>query len=377
MNQVLVTLGATVYGSVVKPILFRISPDTVHSFAIRTGVFIQHSSLVLATLKSVWSYSNPQRLSQHIQGVYIKNPIGLSAGFDKNIEVPAVMRAVGFGFMEGGTVTNKPYGGNPRPWFYRLPHSGSLIVHAGLANEGIDKVLHRLRVSKKNAFVDFPLNISVAHTNTQQPQSEDEMISDISETLRKVKRADVAQIITLNISCPNTYHGEVFTKPVQLEHLLTRVDALSLKQPIFLKMPCDLIWDDFDALLAVAAKHHVAGVTICNLTKSRKDVSPLDTLPAFESGGLSGKLIFEQSNKLIAQTYKSYGSQFVIIGVGGVSTAADAYKKMRLGASLVEMVTGLIYEGPQVVGTINKGIVELLKKDGFRTVKDIIGIDAA
>lgn len=377
MNRVLSKMGAVAYVRIIKPILFRISPDSVHSLAIRAGVLIQHNGASLAVLNSLWAYNNPERLGQHIEGVYIKNPIGLSAGFDKNIEVPVVMHAIGFGFMEGGTITNKPYSGNPRPWFYRLPHSGSLIVHAGLANEGIDAVLRRLKLFKNNPFDDFPLNLSVAHTNTQKIQSEDEMIQDSIEGLGKIKRAGVAQFITLNISCPNTYHGEVFTKPVALEHLLSHVDALNLKRPVFLKMPCDLTWNDFDALLAVAAKHHVTGVTICNLTKSRKGVSALDTLPSFESGGLSGKLVFEQSNKLIARTYKSYGSRFIIIGVGGVSTAADAYRKMRLGASLVEMVTGLIYEGPQVVGEINSGIVELLERDGFRSVKDIIGVDVA
>jgi len=376
MNQALSTISAATYSHVIKPVLFRISPDKVHSLAIRAGVFIQRSGVLLALLKSSWAYDNPNRLGQYIKGLYIKNPVGLSAGFDKSIEVPAVMRAIGFGFMEGGTVTNKPYEGNPRPWFHRLPNSGSLVVHAGLANEGIDKVLQRLRASKKSPFVGFPLNISVAHTNSKKPQSEDEMVEDIMQSLRKVKKARAAQIITLNISCPNTYHGEVFTKPAALKHLLTHVDTLNLGQPVFLKMPCDLTWAEFDALLAVAAKHHVAGVTICNLTKSRKDVSPLDTLPATDKGGLSGKLVFEQSNRLIAKTYVKYSSRFIIIGVGGVFTAADAYTKMRLGASLVEMITGLIYQGPQVVGAINKGLVELLERDGFRSVSDIIGIDA-
>jgi len=350
-------------------------PDTVHVLAIRVGNFMQRTRFPLGVIRLLWSYSNPARLGQQVEGLYVKNPVGLSAGFDKNVEIPAVMSAIGFGFMEGGTITNMPYAGNPRPWFHRLPHSESLVVHAGLANEGVDRIIARVKSMPQRIYKDFPLNVSIAQTNVQHHQSDDDMIHDYLEALKKIKQSGIAQMITLNISCPNTHNGEVFTKPAMLERLLIDVDELKLTQPIFLKMPCDLDWRDFDALLATAARHGIAGVTISNLTKDRRDVSTADTLPASVKGGLSGKLVFQKSNQLIAKTYEKYGTRFTIIGVGGVSSAQDAYVKMRLGASLVEMITGLIYQGPQVVGDINRGLVELLDRDGFDSIADIIGID--
>ena len=375
MNNLLSRISASGYVRILKPLLFLIKPDPVHNFAIRSGVFLEHHKVLRDLFSYSWAYSNQARLGQTIAGITVKNPIGLSAGFDKNIELPGVMRAIGFGFMEGGTVTNQPYSGNRRPWFYRLPHSQSLVVRAGLANQGADRIIQRLQ-SSKNRSDDFPVNISVAHTNVQKEQPEGEMIEDTIHALKKIVASKTAQLITLNISCPNTFNGEVFTKPEALDRLLTAVDTLQLPQPTFLKMPCDLSWGEFDGLLKIAAKHRIEGVTICNLTGNTDKVSKLDTLSNQRRGGMSGKLVYEKSNQLIAKTYRSYGSRFIIIGVGGVFTAADAYKKIRLGASLVEMITGMIFQGPQVVGRLNKELVGLIEKDGFTSITDAVGIDA-
>lgn len=287
-----------------------------------------------------------------------------------------MMRAIGFGFMEGGSVTSRACAGNPRPWFHRLPKSKSLVVYAGLANEGADIIMRRLRAYPPGVLQDFPLNVSVAQTNSQDITTEGEAIADVVAGVRTVQRADVAHMVTINISCPNTYRGEPFTSPGMFERLLRKVDRLKIQQPLFIKMPNHLNWRDFDALLAVAARHNVSGVTLSNLAKREAGVTLAESLPDSIRGGLSGKPTWEKSNELIKKTYRKYGGRFTIIGVGGVFSAEDAYTKIRLGATLVELITGMIFEGPQLIGQINKGLAELLERDGFTNVHDAIGVDA-
>ena len=308
--------------------------------------------------------------------MWFDNPIGLSAGFDKNFELPLMMRAIGFGFMEGGSVTHLPCAGNPRPWFHRLPHSRSLVVHAGLANQGVEAVVHRLHSYSWGALEDFPLNISVALTNNKVLiKTEDQAIADYIGSLWYIRQARVGQIVTLNISCPNTYQGEPFTTPKMLERLLGEVDELRMRQSIFIKMPNHLAWREFKRLLDVIVRHNIAGVTISNLAKREAGVELQDALPDSIRGGLSGKPTWARSNELIRRTYKSYGDKLAIIGVGGVFSAEDAYTKIRLGASLVELITGMIFEGPALIGQINKGLAELLERDGFDNVRQAIGAD--
>lgn len=362
------------YGA--KPLLFRFKPDGVHSRTLQLTSRVQRSEALLRLLRKNLAYENPERLGHNVHGIWFENPIGLSAGFDKNFELPLMMRAIGFGFMEGGSVTHLPCAGNPRPWFHRLPRSKSLVVHAGLANQGVEAVVHRLLSYSWGALAGFPLNISVALTNNKALiTTEDQAIDDFMSSLWYIRQARAGQIVTLNISCPNTYQGEPFTVPRMLERLLVRVDKLHLRQPVFIKMPNHLPWPAFKGLLDVIVKHNVAGVTISNLAKREAGVELQDALPDSVRGGLSGKPTWKQSNDLIRRTYKSYGSSLTIIGVGGVFSAEDAYIKIRLGASLVELITGMIFEGPALIGQINKGLAELLERDGFDNVKQAVGAD--
>lgn len=375
MNRLISTSSAFLYKTTLKPILFRFKPDHVHSMAIKAGGMMQHSKLALSMIRSSFSFTDEQTLGQRKGDIYFKNPIGLSAGFDKNAEIPLTAAALGFGFAEIGTITDQPYKGNLRPWFHRLPHSQALVVHAGLANQGTKMIIERLKRYPAKTFQSFPLSISVAQTNTQKRASEREMIRSYERTLRALKREHLGQMITLNISCPNTFNGEPFTTPSALNRLLDEVDGINLKQPVFLKMPCDLGWRHYRALLEVAKRHKVAGVILTNLTKDRSRISNKDTLPITIRGGLSGKLTTERSNHLLKKTYEAYGDRFTIIGVGGVFTARDAYRKIRLGASLVQMITGLIFEGPQVVGKINADLAALLRADGFYSISEAVGVD--
>lgn len=376
MNTVISKIVGFMYRHVSKPILFAMKPDAVHLRMLHAAAFLQRFRTVRKLVAWGVAYQDPILLGQDVRGVWFSNPVGLSAGFDKNFELPPMMRAVGFGFMEGGSITYRPCAGNPRPWFHRLPRSKSLVVHAGLANQGVHIITKRIQAFAPETREGFPLNISVAQTNSKSVDSEAKAIADITEGLRAVQKAGVGQLVTINISCPNTYHGEPFTSPRMLERLLREVDALAIEVPVFLKMPNHLPWPDFDKMLRVIVKHRISGVTISNLAKREAGVVLADPLPDTVRGGLSGKPTWERSNDLIRRTYKKYGTQLTIIGVGGIFCAQDAYTKIRLGASLVELITGMIFEGPQLIGQINRGLAELCRRDGYDNIAQAIGVDA-
>lgn len=366
-------LSTACYKRLVKPIIFRQSPDTVHERLLKLGSRVQKIRALLWVINKTWAYTNEEYLSQQVAGIAFANPIGLSAGFDKNFELVPLLRATGFGFMEGGSITALPCAGNPRPWFYRLPKTQSIVVNAGLGNDGAAKIIPRIQAYNHSDLRNFPLNISVAKTNCAGTADMDMGVHDYIASLKMIKHSGVGQMITLNISCPNAYGGEAFTTPESLDKLLLQVDKLKLKQPVFVKMPSDLAWDEFKPLLDIIVRHRVAGVTICNLAKDRSAAELKDELPDSVKGNLSGRPVFALSNDLIARTYKTYGEVLVIIGVGGVFDADDAYTKIKLGASLVELITGMIFEGPQLIGQINKDLVKLLQNDGYTNISEAIG----
>ncbi len=376
MNPLISGLSAATYRSIAKPIFFRQKPDAVHARMLKVASVVQQSSAARGLMHASWAYDNPERLGQTHWGIEFRNPVGLSAGFDKNFELPPTVRAIGFGFMEGGSLTFRPCDGNPRPWFYRLPRSKSLVVHAGLANEGVEAVLKRLQSYPARTLADFPINISVAKTNSPAAADDTEAIADYTGSLHYIRDTGIGDLLTINISCPNTYGGEPFTTPARLERLLREVDTLQLVQPVFIKMPNDLNWEHFDALLRVASRHSITGVTVSNLAKRHTPLNLAEPLPDDVPGGLSGKPTWERSNELIAHTYRTYGDRFTIIGVGGIFSAEDAYTKIRLGATLVELITGMIFEGPQLIGQINRGLVRLLERDGFANVGEAVGADS-
>lgn len=364
------------YRYLAKPILFKFKPDGVHNSLVKLGSCLQKSRTINYSLRAIWAYKNESMLSQNILGIKFHNPVGLSAGFDKNFELAKLLKATGFGFMEGGSLTFHECEGNPRPWFNRLPNTKSLVVYAGLANKGVKAIIKTLNDYPSDTFQDFPLNISVAKTNSKGSCTDKEAIADYVGSLTLLTMANLGDMYTLNISCPNTYGGEPFTTPGRLNTLLCAVDQLNLKQPVFIKMPSHLLWQEFKELLKVADKHAIAGVTISNLAKDRGQVKLMDPLPETIKGNLSGKPTWDLSNDLIRKTYLKYNKRFVIIGVGGIFSAEDAYFKIKLGASLVELITGMIFEGPQLIGQINQGLAKLLEQDGFQTLGEAIGVEA-
>ncbi len=358
------------YKHVAKPLLFRQPPDKAHELMIMAACAL-HAVRGTKVLR-VWHYKNA-RLTQNIVGLTFENPIGLSAGLDKNFDLPPIAKQIGMGFEIGGSTTAEVCAGNPRPWFHRLPEEKSLVVHVGLANNGVSKNITRIKHYNKKLWHNFPLSVSVAKTNNPENVSDKVAIADYCESLRQLEEAQCVPLYEVNISCPNAYGGEPFTTPGRLERLLSAIDDLRLTKPIFLKMPTDKSWKDFEALVAVADRHAIAGLTIGNLMKDRSKLKNPAALSDDIPGGLSGLPDQKTTTELIFQTYKKYSDRFVIIGVGGVFTAEDAYEKICAGASLVALVTALMFEGPQVVGDINEGLVKLLNRDGFATIHDAVG----
>lgn len=358
------------YVRVAKPILFRMDPERVHDAITVVGRVLGFCPCMRRATRFLFDYEHPS-LEQTILGIRFRNPIGLTAGFDKNAQLIRVMGAVGFGFEEAGSVTGEPCEGNPKPRLWRLPKSKGIVVWYGLKNDGAEAVAGRLRGRK----FAIPYGVSVARTNSADTVEQAAGIADYAKAFRV--SADVGDYCTVNISCPNTCGGEPFTTPGALDALLTALDPIQTKKPIFLKMPCDISTAEFDALAEVAVRHRVHGFVISNLTKKR-DRSTVDQteIAVTDKGGISGRPVAGPANALIAHAYRTLGSRYVIMGSGGVFSAEDAYEKIRLGASLVQLATGMIFEGPQLIGEINRGLVRLLERDGYKSVSEAVGSKA-
>lgn len=364
-------LGHFCYVRIAKPLLFRIPPDIVHARTISLGQRVQKNSFISKCLSSLWSYQNRDVLSQNIKGLVFRNPVGLSAGFDKNFQLIPLIKTIGFGFMEGGSLTYRQYAGNPRPWFHRLPKTKAIVVNAGLANHGVIPIIARIKKYSKSLFTDFPLNISVAKTNSPQACTAQTAIADYIKSLAALEKAKVGQLYTVNISCPNTFGGQPFTTPYLLEQLLTAIDELHIKKPLFVKMPAHLPWKEFKKLAKVVDLHAVDGLIISNLIY-REQAILKDPLTDEVKGKIGGAPNAHIANDLIYRTRAEFNDRFIIIGVGGIFTANDAYEKIKCGANLVALITGLIYEGPQLAGQINHDLVDLLRKDGFTNITQAI-----
>ena len=361
------------YKKIIKPILFLFPPDFIHNTTVRAGRVVQVLPPVRWILRKWWAYSDA-RLNQSILDIDFANPIGLSAGFDKNVQLTPLMSSVGFGFETGGSVTLGERKGNARPWFYRLPKTQSLVVHAGLANRGIVNgeatIIKNSRRSK-----NLPLFISVAIVAKTSKETCQDAIIDAKNTILYILQHSLSKAIEINISCPNAGDEQPFTNPRMLDELLTELDKIERSLPFLIKMPQVSSLKEFDALLRIVDRHNIQGLTIANLVKDRSSVKLLEELPEDVKGGLSGAPTRKVSTAMVRYAYKKYAQRFTIIGVGGVFSAEHAYEKIRAGASLVGMITGVIFEGPQVVGKINKGLIKLLDEDGFMSITEAIGAD--
>ncbi len=359
------------YKNIVKRIVFLFDPEDIHDHFNKIGRFLGSNVVTRLFTRAIFYYKN-EVLKQKILGIKFENPVGLAAGFDKNIELYKILPEVGFGYEEGGSITGDKCYGNPRPRLWRLKKSQGLIVYYGLNNKGADEISNRI---KKEKF-KFPLGVSVAKTNCERTAMSDEGIKDYLKGFNLTK--EICSYMTINISCPNTHGGQPFTDPESLAKLLKVIAKNRNKKPVFLKMPPDLKRSEIDDIIEIAAKSKIDGFICTNLTKDRtnkKMMTKIHEKNIVEFGGISGKPVEDLSNETIKYIYKKTQGKSIIIGVGGIFNAEDAYKKIRLGASLLQMITGMIFEGPQVIGEINQGLVKLLKKDGLENISQAVGID--
>jgi dihydroorotate dehydrogenase len=357
-----------IYAKLIRPVLFKTNPDRMHEVAVFVGSILGKSFAARALLKLLYNYENSM-LETEVLGIKFKNPIGIAGGFDKNAKLIQVLPAIGFGFVEVGSITARPYKGNPRPWNVRLKEDQSLIVNYGLKNQGVDKLRKRIKTQKRTT----PLIINIAKTNDGRIKGE-ASVEDYNKSF--VKLQSLADIVNINISCPNTGDGQLFCEsPKLLNNLLKRVSQNKVKKPIVLKLKPDLSDELLNEIIETAIKYPIVkGFIISNLSRNRSLLKKTKKTKISQySGGISGKPMKELSDKMIKTVYKKTKGNYPIIGLGGVFTAEDAYEKICLGASLVELATGLIYGGPGTIKRINKGLVKLLEKDGFSNISQAVG----
>lgn len=360
------------YRHIVKPILFLFPADLVHEWALTIGEWFGRFSFTRGIAGALLSFAHPS-LQTEVAGISFQNPVGLAAGFDYNGRLIHIIPSVGFGFHTIGTVTHLPYEGNPRPMLGRLPRSQALLVNKGFKNAGVEHILSQVPLHARG-----PVGISIGSTNRPYP-SFDAVVADIVSGFQKAIEHPLFSYFELNISCPNLIHVTSFQErpdtPEGLARILSALSALPLSRPVFIKMPLERTREEIDALVAVAEPFmFIRGFAFSNLVKDRSNprLDPQEVANAGK-GNFSGAPTREGANALISHVAQHYGKRFTIIGCGGVFTAEDAYEKIRLGASLVQMITGMVYFGPQRIGEINKGLVRLLKRDGYAHIHEAVG----
>jgi len=325
------------------------------------------SSTLKTLAKSLYNYQSA-KLSQQIWGLTFRNPIGLAAGFDKNGQIPEIMEALGFGFVEVGSITANPNTGNPKPRAFRLPKDRAIINRMGLNNDGAQTVVKRL----KNKKLSIPLGINIAKTHDPKIMG-DAAIQDYVQSFNEAKK--VADYITVNISCPNTTEGKTFEDPAALDELLS---ALKIRDdarvvPTTVKFSSDLTKNKLLQLLEICENHRIHGYVACNTSSSRKGLQTSESeLDDIGRGGLSGKPIANKSVQIVEWISEATKGQKPIIGVGGIDDFSTALKMLLAGADLLQMYTGLIYEGPGLVKSINRQLLHELEALNIKSIHQLV-----
>ncbi len=339
------------YINFIKPIFFLFDAELMHDTHTKLGKTLGSYRILRTLTALVFNFSH-HKLSTQFNKINFPNPIGLAGGFDYNADLNNIIPSVGFGFHTIGTVTLHSYQGNQPPRLARFPNSKSLLVNKGLKTIGAKKIIKKL----KNQHFSIPTGISIGATNKPYTSTK-EQILDIITTFKLFEQTSLNHsYYELNISCPNTFGGEPFTSPTRLQQLLNALDKLNIKKPIYIKMPIDQTEKETLKMLKIINKSSIAGVIFGNLTKDKKNpnVTKKDRVEWQKiSGNLSGKPTWHRSNQLIKLTKKYYPNRFTIIGTGGIFTPKDAEYKLKIGADLIQIITGMIFEGPQTIGNIN------------------------
>lgn len=344
------------YKRLLLPILFRFDAEAIHHFATSALKFVLAIPGMSWLARKCYVVDDP-RLQRQVFGLTFPNPVGLAAGFDKNAELVNELSDLGFGFIEIGTVTPRPQPGNPRPRLFRLKADGGLINRMGFNNKGVGPAAGRLRHRRPGIVVggNIGKNKDTANENA---------LSDYQIAFREL--FEVVDYFVVNVSSPNTPG----LRDLQEREPLTRIlralqqenQTKSIPKPILLKIAPDLTDSQLDDIIAIVQETHIAGVIATNTTVSRQQLkSSLQLIEQIGAGGVSGQPLRKRATEVISYLHKNSKGSFPIIGVGGINTADDALEKLRAGASLVQIYTGFIYEGPALAQKICQG---LLQKNG-------------
>ena len=345
--------------SLLKPLLFQFDPEKVHYFVTRNLQRFNRFPGGAALSRSLWLV-NDKRLERTVFGLKFKNPVGLAAGFDKNGDTIAEMANLGFGFIEVGTVTPLPQPGNPKPRMFRLPADGALINRMGFNNLGVDALASRISAYRKTiAATKNPVMIGGNIGKNKNTPNED-AVSDYIKCFDRL--FDVVDYFVVNVSSPNTPGLRALQEKEPLMHILNTLQQRNHKnnisKPILLKIAPDLTNEQLDDIVEIVQQTKIAGVIATNTTISREGLkSPYEKVN--EAGGLSGKPVTKRSTEVISYLSQKSNDSFPIIGVGGIHSPEDAQEKLNAGAALVQLYTGFIYEGPGLIGRINKKLLSV------------------
>ena len=343
--------------SKIRSLIFKFDPETAHNIAIK--------SLKLNLIPSLISENNDDPMFKtNLFGKEIDNPIGMAAGFDKNAEVYNSLFKLGFGFVEVGTVTPLEQYGNPKPRVFRLVEDQALINRLGFNNLGSKNVSNRIRSN---------LNKGLLGINIGPNKDSNDRLNDYLIGLRAFH--DIADYITINISSPNTENLRSFHDETKFDELMNLVQEekvkLKSKIPIVVKISPDISEKQIGLISEILLNHKVSAIIVSNTTAGNRE--KLTNILKHQKGGLSGKPLEEESNKLISNFYKLLKGKIEIIGVGGVDSGESAYRKFLAGASYVQLYTGMVFKGPNIVGRIKKELREILIADGVKNFKEIVG----
>ena len=341
--------------SLADKFLSRLDAETAHGLAIRA----LKSGLLPGDRKP-----DPASLLVTLWGRQLPNPIGLAAGFDKNAEVPDAMLGLGFGLVEIGSVTPRPQDGNPRPRLFRLPEDRGVINRMGFPGQGLEAARSRLATRPRRGFV----GINVGANKDSTDRAADYVTCSVA-------LAPYADYLVCNVSSPNTPGLRNLQGRTELAGLLKRVqDAIASKPvPLLVKIAPDATDDDLDDIVAVCRDLRMDGIIIGNTTLSRP--ASLRSERRGETGGLSGAPLTTLSTAVLRKTAQRVERQFPLVGCGGVGSGADAYAKIRAGATLVQLYSAMVYEGPPLIRRVKDELAVLLQRDGFTSVAQAVGAD--
>ena len=359
-----------IYSNLIRPLAFRLDPETAHHLAIAAGARLGWAARTMRAAMRV----DDDRLAVNVAGLRFPSPIGLAAGFDKSGS--AISALAGFGSIEIGSISIDPSEGNPKPRLWRLPADNGIVVHYGLPNDGVVAIAERLARTR----LPVPLGINLVVTNRgpgAAPLNADQIIGEYATAAKAM--APYADYLMLNLSCPNTVDGrDFFADPGHLDACLAALDEAKLRLPVFLKVsPLGGIEAIERVLAAAEGRDFVSGFMFNLPPVKPESMRTSEHVWRKMPGAVSGPPAAALADFCIRETFRRMDrKRHVLIGAGGVSTAEDAYAKIRLGASLVQLLTALIYQGPGLVRRITTGLAQLLSRDGVKHVADVVGMDA-